>query len=71
MNMIISSKYEVTVQSENDRSVTLTVIDENPQGVTLIIAKDMEGVSEPLNLPRRAMIEALEYITKKLKAGSE
>lgn len=48
--------------------VVLIVTDEDPKGVTITV-KDNScgGTMTSFNLPRIAMIEALEYIVKKLK----
>lgn len=49
------------METLNDKNITKK---SEYGGYTL---KDMEGVSDPLNLPRKQMIEALEYIVAKLK----
>lgn len=66
------SKYIIEDKSQFNSAdkkppMLLIVTDEDPQGVTVEIMKDCEEPQNKFNLPRVAMIEALEYILYKLK----
>ena len=66
--MKIHSNYYITDKSNPEKIVIVT--DENPTGVTILIKNTSDkGGQESFALPRMQMIEALEYVLSKLKAG--
>ena len=63
------STYHIRENDEKSQ-IRLIVTDENPKGVTLTIKDNApEGTMTSFNLPRMEMIEALEYVLNKIKAG--
>ncbi len=66
------SQYYIKQNRNEDNLVILIVTDEDPKGVTLTVKDNSpEGTMTSFNLPRMEMIEALEYIVKKLKTTVE
>jgi len=62
------SQFYIRQDRTSEESVVLIVTDEDPKGVTLTIKDNAPGGSmTSFNLPRRPMIEALEYILKGIK----
>ena len=66
--MKAGASYYIKRNKPSDSPMILIVTDENPEGVTLTVKDNsIEGSMTSFNLPRIEMIEALEYIVKKLK----
>ncbi len=66
--MKLYSQYYITPNKDSEKPIVLIVTDQDPEGVTITIRDNSEGGSiSSFNLPRIAMINALEYIVKKIK----
>lgn len=65
--MDVYSNYYIKSKNEANKIVTFT--DQNPTGVTLTIKdQNIDGMQLSFSLPRMEMIEALEYVLQKIKA---
>jgi len=66
--MKLYSQHYITPNKDSEKPIVLIVTDQDPEGVTITIRDNLEGGAiSSFNLPRIAMINALEYIVKKLK----
>ena len=59
---------EYTIKEPKDSPIKLIVLDQETKGVTLSVRDDFSDAMISFNLPRAPMIDALEYVLKKLKA---
>ena len=66
--MKLYSQHYITPNKDSEKPIVLIVTDQDPDGVTITVKDNSEGgTMTSFNLPRIAMINALEYIVKKLK----
>ena len=66
--MKLYSQHYITPNKDSEKPIVLIVTDQDPEGVTITVKDNStDGTMTSFNLPRIAMINALEYIVKKLK----